>query len=562
MSISTEQLKTLLIGMNAIKSEKYDQMARAALGKNIPLELYLPMNGLIADKHIGQIIATYYKAPFVDLNKEKIDGENLKIIPEHVARTQEAVIFKDENGTLHLATSKIDNHQFFSLIEKETGKQVKVYYTTPLAILEAIKNYKSDIKERINVMLEKMKNRSAKDDSDNSIVDVVNAIMEHAYDCRASDIHIEPLKESVIIRFRIDGVLHEIVEYPKEIHNNVVSRIKILSRLSTDEHDAAQDGRFSYGQGVDHFDVRVSILPTTGGENVVMRLLADNSRALLLEDLGMLKSDLEKIKRAASKPYGMILTAGPTGAGKTTTLYAVLHVLNRPEVNIMTIEDPVEYNVDHVRQSQVNVKKKLNFATGLRSIVRQDPDIIMVGEIRDEETADIAVNAAMTGHLLLSTLHANDAATAFPRLLDMGIEPFLLASSVNIVMAQRLARKICEKCRESYLLEKIDEITKTEPRIIEVIKKVIGKEDFTKKRVYKGKGCKSCGFTGYRGRVGLFEVMEVTEEIRTLIAKKAPSDQIANMAIEQGMNTLLDDGIQKVFQGQTTIEEVIRAIKT
>ncbi|MBU1159753.1 GspE/PulE family protein, partial [Patescibacteria group bacterium] len=401
---------------------------------------------------------------------------------------------------------------------------------------------------------------------------------------KASDIHIEPLGNIVSVRFRIDGVLHEVANYPINIHEKIVFRIKIMSKLRTDEHSSAQDGRFDYAPHTDitdynrssrsvksvaisenqrHvFDVRVSVMPITNGENVVMRLLSERSRRLSLEDLGLWADDFEKVKRAASKPYGMLLTVGPTGSGKTTTLYALLQILNKPEVNIMTIEDPVEYDIERVQQTQVNMKKNLNFTTGLRSIVRQDPDIIMVGEIRDNETADIAINAAMTGHLLLSTLHANDAATAFPRLIEMGIEPFLVASSVNIIIAQRLVRKICEQCRQSYFLsqEEID-LIKSEPNLLNVVEQISGEKDISKIRFFKGSGCKTCNNVGYRGRTGIFEVMEVNDDIRPLIIQKASSDVIYKKAKETGMDSMLHDGVMKIFQGVTTLNEVIRVTK-
>jgi type II secretory ATPase GspE/PulE/Tfp pilus assembly ATPase PilB-like protein len=345
-----------------------------------------------------------------------------------------------------------------------------------------------------------------------------------------------------------------------------------MSRLRTDEHAAPQDGRFSFAPGetetdknAETFDIRLSILPVTNGENIVMRILAEQSQRFSLTDLGFSATDLEKVQRASRKPYGMILSVGPTGAGKTTTLYAVLQILNTSDVNIMTIEDPVEYAVEHVQQTQMNEKKKLTFATGLRSIVRQDPDIIMVGEIRDNETAAIAINAAMTGHLVLSTLHANDAGTTFPRLVDMSIEPFLIASSVNVVIAQRLTRRVCERCRTNYFLG-ADELAllEAEPELAQLIKRFSGKKDIKKIRFYRGakNNCKLCGDTGYHGRVGIFEVMEVSDKVRALIASRASADVITKEARAEGMKTMLEDGIEKVLEGRTTLEEIIRATKT
>ena len=392
---------------------------------------------------------------------------------------------------------------------------------------------------------------------------LVNILLEYAHDNRVSDIHIEPMENHVSVRFRIDGLLHEVVTYPKNIHPVVVSRFKIMARLRTDETAAAQDGRFDYAVEYSRFDVRVSVVPVTNGENIVLRLLSELSRRLSLEELGLSDADITRVKRAITKPYGMILAAGPTGCGKTTTLYGILQILNRPDVNIMTIEDPVEYNIEHVQQIQVNPKKNITFANGLRSIVRQDPDIIMVGEIRDEETADIGVNAAMTGHLLLSSLHTNDAATTFPRLIDLGVEAFLIASSVNVIVAQRLVRKICAKCPVAapFSREEI-KLLEREPKLVEIINKISGKQNLNDITLYKGIGCENCGNMGYVGRFGIFEVLEVTEDIRLLITQRSAAADIDSKARELGMTSMLYDGVSKMLQGLTTLEEIIRVTKT
>jgi type II secretory ATPase GspE/PulE/Tfp pilus assembly ATPase PilB-like protein len=353
-----------------------------------------------------------------------------------------------------------------------------------------------------------------------------------------------------------------VVGYGKELHDKIVFRIKIMARMRTDEHAAAQDGRFTHKISNSSFDVRVSAVPVTNGENVVMRLLTERVEHASIDDLGFLPEDLKKIREATLKSYGMILAVGPTGSGKTTTLYGILRTLNKPEVNIMTIEDPVEYDIEHVQQIQVNPKKELTFANGLRSLVRQDPNIIMVGEIRDKETAAIAVNAAMTGHLLLSTLHANDAATTFPRLIEMGVEPFLVASSVNIVIARRLVRKICERCRATYALtEKELAALREEPELLAYIKQAAKKDDLSQIVLHRGNGCSSCDHTGYSGRIGISEVLKVTDEIRPLIVQKSHSDIIKKKAMESGMTTILYDGAARIVQGITTIEEVIRVTK-
>lgn len=573
MEITDSQLKVLLLGMNMVTAEEFDQAAKDAEEKHIPLAEYLPQVGLVTDNHLGQLLASSFRSNFIDLSKERIARAEVELLPEAVARGQEAIIWKQDEK-IHLATTNTGNYEFINLIARRFGKPVEVYFTTPMSLRTVLRQYEKSYGERIEKLLKRIEGGGESAISsvarDQDVVELVSVIMAYAHASRASDIHIEPLPQYVSVRFRIDGVLHELARYPMRLHEKIVSRIKIMSRLRTDEHAAPQDGRFSFrqeekeGQPAEAFDVRVSILPIQHGENVVMRLLAERSQRLSLADLGFADLDLEKVKRAAGKPYGMILSVGPTGAGKTTTLYATLSLLNQPDVNIMTIEDPVEYGMEHVQQTQVNEKKNLTFATGLRSIVRQDPDIIMVGEIRDEDTAGIAVNAAMTGHLLLSTLHANDAATTFPRLFDLGVEPFLVASSVNVVVAQRLTRKVCEKCKTNYFLGEGElAMLAAEPELAVSIKKAAGKKDLKRIRFYRGAKdhCDVCGGTGYNGRIGIFEVMEVSERVRALIAQKASSDVITKAAREEGMTTMLEDGVMKMLSGQTTLEEIIRATK-
>jgi type IV pilus assembly protein PilB len=561
MQISDEKLKELLVGPGHMSEVDFSAAAKEAEKIHAPLLEYLVKNGVIADEHLGRIIADGYDYHFVDLKKVNINDEMLAFIPEIVARAQKALVFEQTaENSLKLATAHPDNYEFIKFLEKKTGFLVEVYYSSPTGIEEALRHYKSNLGNQVKELIGKLETDVL---NEQNIVKLVNLFLEYAYDNRASDIHIEPLEDDVSVRFRIDGVLHEVSSYPKSLHEKIVFRLKIMSRLRTDEHAAAQDGRFDYDMNDIRFDVRVSILPVTGGENVVMRLLSRQSQRLSFENLGLTGASLQKVKNAADKPYGMIISVGPTGSGKTTTLYAILHILNSPEVNIMTIEDPVEYDVERVQQTQVNEKKDLTFATGLRSIVRQDPDIIMVGEIRDAETADIAVNAAMTGHLVLSTLHANDAATTFPRLIEMDIEPFLVASSVNVIVAQRLVRQICERCRMSYYLSEEElALVRADHAFAAALGKVAGKEDISKVNFYKGAGCKVCGQTGYTGRTGIFEVLEITSEIRPLITEKASADVIERKAKELGMSSMLEDGLAKVLEGITTVAEVMRVTKS
>lgn len=559
MKVKPVQLKNLFLRSNLLTAEQFDSAEKEAKAKDIPLEEYLVQNGFITDNHLGQLLANHFKLNFVDLSQEKIAEQTFALIPEIVAEAHRAVAFRQDGQKLYVATSNPEDYEFFKLLERKTGREVLTYYATPLAIAETLKHYKGNLAMEVERLISDLK---ANPGNDENIVKLVDLFLEYAHDNRASDIHLEPLKNKVSARFRIDGVLHEVVNYPKSLHERIVFRVKIMARLRTDEHAAAQDGRFDYRLDEATFDVRVSVMPVTGGENVVMRLLAERTQRFDLEKLGLLESDLDKVRRAAGKPYGMILAAGPTGSGKTTTLYAILYVLNKPEINIMTIEDPVEYDVERVQQTQVNPKKNLTFATGLRSIVRQDPDVIMVGEIRDAETADIAVNAAMTGHLLLSTLHANNAATVFPRLMEMEIEPFLVASSVNVIIAQRLIRKICERCRMTYFLSHEElQVIQSDPLLERYIREISGRQDFSKIRFYRGAKCEVCSHTGYSGRTGIFEVLEVTDEIRSLITQKAPADVIDQKAKELGMTPMAADGITKAFQGITTLEEVMRTTK-
>ena len=388
-----------------------------------------------------------------------------------------------------------------------------------------------------------------------SIINLIDLFVEYAYSVRASDIHLEPEAEAVRLRFRIDGLLKDVFEkvrIDKVLHQELISRIKVLAGLRTDEHFAPQDGRFKASiKDLGDIDVRVSIIPTYYGENAVMRLLAQ-TQTFSLEDLGFFSVDLERVHKAMKRSYGMILANGPTGSGKTTTLYTILKTLNRPDTSIITIEDPIEYSLPGTTQIQVNTQAGLTLANGLRSILRQDPNVVMVGEIRDEETAAIAVNAALTGHLVLSTLHTNDAATTFPRLIDMGIPPFLVSSTVNVAMGQRLVRLICESCKEERVLSDAE---------IKSIAEILPDLDQNTKKFYIGKGCDVCNSTGYKGRIGVREVLEVNEEIQKLIMARASGQEIKAAAVKNGMTTMVKDGLLKAMQGITTIEEVLRIIQ-
>jgi len=386
-----------------------------------------------------------------------------------------------------------------------------------------------------------------------SIIELVDAIIEEAQMRGASDIHVDPSRSALRVRLRIDGVLQESYQLPKDIHSEIISRIKVLAGMRTDEHQGTQDGRFrhNFANG-DTLDMRVSIAPTYHGENVVLRLLSDNAANYTLEMLGFSDADKKKILAAIKRPHGMILSTGPTGSGKTTTLYTLIKMLNSPEVSIVTIEDPIEYAVEQIEQIQVNTHAGLTFANGLRSVLRQDPNIIMVGEIRDAETASIAVNTALTGHLLLSTLHTNDAATTLPRLLDMGIDAYLVASTVNIAIGQRLVRKICTKCKQKEVATSVAE----EALASIPLKKPIKEGDI----FYHGTGCEACGGSGYAGRLCISEVLVADAAMREAIMRKASSTELRKLAIKGGMTTMLEDGFVKARAGHTSIEEVLRVV--
>ena len=387
---------------------------------------------------------------------------------------------------------------------------------------------------------------------DLSIIDLVQDIIESAYQSRASDIHIDPQEDKVGISFRVDGIMKDISTVSKKLHPSIISRLKVLSGLRTDEHQASQDGRIKFTSARNNlrFDIRLSIMPTYFGENAVMRLLVEVGEQFTLENLGFSERDLEIVKEAISDPYGMILSTGPTGSGKTTTLYTMLKILNSPTVTVITIEDPIEYSMAGITQVQVNHSVGIDFANGLRSILRQDPNIIMVGEIRDTEAANIAVNAALTGHLLLSTLHTNNASTTLPRLIDMGVEPFLIASTVDIAIGQRLIRKLCTTCRE------VKNFTPIEFAALQRSLSMVTPTD----KFYYGKGCPECDGTGYKGRMAIYEVLQVSPKVREAISARANSDEIENIAIAEGMTTMLQDGIAKAKAGLTSIEEILRVM--
>lgn len=513
---------------------------------------------ILTEEQLGQILAGAMKVPFVSLSKLNIPPEVFAIVPQRIMRKSKVVAYEKSGQTLKVAMADPRLKGVVEMLEKKTGLKVEVAYATETELGSIVNLNKKALQITVDELLKNEIALATRTESDSlPIAKIVDTLINTAYEDRASDIHIEPQETESLVRFRIDGVLQDVLRMPKQIHDRMITRIKVLSNLRTDEHMSAQDGKMRMQIPEEQLDIRVSILPVTGGEKAVLRLLSSKSREYSLVSLGMSPNDLAKLERAYAQTYGMILSTGPTGSGKTTSIYAILKILNIREKNITTIEDPVEYWINGANQVQVNVKTNLTFADGLRSILRQDPNIIFVGEIRDNETAGIAVNAALTGHLVLSTLHTNDAATAIPRLSDMGVEPFLVASTVRVIVAQRLLRKICDDCKESVKFTQselakhfgVATLAKYFPDKLDVV-------------TYRGAGCKLCHKTGYKGRLGVFEVLEVSKEIRKLIAEKADADIINQQALKEGMNSMLDDAMTKVQQGLTTIEEVIRVTKS
>lgn len=511
---------------------------------------------VLTDEAVGMFVANTLKVPFVSLSKLTIPEEIFRIVPERMARKHSIIAFARDADGIKLAVTDPTKKELQEMIAKKTGQSVTTYLATERDIENVLQNYRKVLKETFDELIkaELSANTAVADDA--PIAKITDLLIITAYRDKASDIHIEPEEQNCLIRFRIDGILHDVLNINKKLHDRIITRIKVLSRLRTDEHLGAQDGKMRMDVDSETLDLRVSIIPIADGEKVVLRLLTSKYRQFSLQDLGMNDEDLKKVNSAMNKSYGMILSTGPTGSGKTTTIYALIKILNTREKNITTIEDPVEYRIKGVNQIQVNVKANLTFANGLRSILRQDPNVIFVGEIRDSETAGIGVNAALTGHLVVSTLHTNDAATALPRLIDMKVEPFLVASTVNVIIGQRLVRKICDSCKLSTTMKR-SEILKNISQ--DILDKHFGTEGDIS--VYRGVGCNACHGTGYRGRIGIFEVINMSENIKKHIVDKNDSDVIAKEAIAEGMTTMLDDGLDKVARGFTTIEEVLRVTK-
>ena len=593
MRVSDKVVEDLLLANGKISAEQIESLKEQEKNEHKPLQDIAINANLITEKDLTQAFAEQIDVPFVEINAKDIEKEILHLIPERIARQYGVVVYGIEEGDVKLlAMEDPDDIQAISFLQKQLGTDVRISIATKTNILQAIDQYRenisSEITEIISAEQEEAEGSEYSEEDlaeDSPVAQTVNLLIEGAIKSGASDIHIEPREGYVSVRYRIDGILKEVNKLPKKVQGALVSRIKILSNLKIDERRAPQDGRFKIGINGLLYALRVSTLPITDGEKVVMRILNESTKALTLEELGYWGPALETINKAIVQPHGMVLVTGPTGSGKSTSLFSVLSILNNPTVNISTIEDPVEYKIQGANQTQVNPQAGMTFASGLRALLRQDPNIIMVGEIRDGETASLGVQAALTGHLVFATLHTNNAATCLPRLLDMGIEPFLIASTVRAVVGQRLVRRLCQHCRVQY--KPNDEIIKKiaqsfgikDVSIMQAIHKLeeqavsygIGAQDkasaeslaTTAKSIEhlwqaNEEGCEECNRSGYRGRMGIYEVLGNSPDVQKLIVGSATSDVINQQAIKEGMVSMQLDGLIKALRGQTTIEEILR----
>lgn len=589
LSATTQkQVEEKLVSDGLISTEKLAEVRKKASEEGTPIFSALVQQGFITNESLTKTTASVTKVPYVNLLNAKVEGKILALLPQDIAERYMAVPLGEMQKRLVVAMLDADNVQAVDFLSNKIGRPLKVYAASEEGIRNVIKQYEASIGKEVADQFdtpppatteEKGGKKDPNDKSktittivqDSPISKALNTIMEYAAKNRASDIHIEPLEKELKIRCRIDGVMREILKLPKSTEAPLVSRIKILSNLKIDEHRVPQDGQFSVHAAGKDIDLRIAISPVVWGEQVVIRLLDKSGTSLKLEDMGYRGRALRTIRTGLERPNGMILTSGPTGSGKSTSLYALLNEIKNDTINIVTLEDPVEYKMDGINQIQVNADVGLTFAAGLRSILRQDPDVVMVGEIRDKETATLAVQAALTGHLVFSTLHTNSAAGILPRLLDMGIEPFLIASTVHTVIGQRLVRRITDEGKETYESDKAETAAIQEtlgkflPKDKDEMKKatddfgyetlpLVGQNAYT---LSKGKDSPGAP-GGYKGRMGLYEVFEITDEIQDLILKRSTSNDIQEMARQQGMITMREDGYFKALAGQTTLTEVNR----
>ena len=568
MAFSLEEVKQLAEKSGKVNPVDLAEAVNAAVHLQVQLEEVLVGRRLMGEEELGGILAASRGLEYVDLKTVEVPQEVLKLIPEEFAMTRHVVPVRIEAGVLVVAMEDPTDLEAVEFAKKQAGREVRLVYADKRGIQRALRGYKGSLQEEFTQLVEESVVKTSVGQTpigelakDVSIVKAIDTLLEFAILEDASDVHLEPLVNEVVVRYRIDGVLHDVLTLPLEIHPALVARIKILANLKLDETRLPQDGETEFkSEEGKKVSLRVSVLPTVQGEKVVLRVLEEVLQHFSLMSLGLNAKQMEVMGRSMVKPHGMILVTGPTGSGKTTTLYTILGLLNMAGVNISTVEDPVENRIRRVNQTQVNPRAGYTFANGLRSLLRQDPDIIMVGEIRDEETAKIAVNAAMTGHLVLSTLHTNDAPGAIPRMLDLGVEPFLLASTLELVVAQRLVRKICPFCKK--VAGQVRDWAVELKRIIENETELAQVMGLLPVSEVKGEGEWRCHHSGYKGRTGLFEMMMIDDEMRELITGRTTAVQIKEAAMQKGMQTILVDGIGKVKEQITTMDEVLRVSLT
>ncbi len=598
MRIPDSLVKKLLEKKGGFTKEQLDSLEEQEATDKKPLQDLVIKNNLLTEKDLTKLYADEIEVPFIELNGKEIKHEVLKLLSERIARQYNAVVFDiDEQDNKLVAMEDPDDIQALNFLQKQLGNKLRVHITTTSLLQTALDQYRGNISSELTKVIaddEAVEDSQDIDESDlaedSPVAQTVNIIIEYGVQASASDIHIEPRENFVVIRYRIDGLLREANKLPRKLLGALISRIKILSNLKIDEHRAPQDGRFKVEISGQVYALRVSTLPILDGEKVVLRILNESTKASDFTELGFWGNALADMQHAIVQPHGMILVTGPTGSGKSTTLFSVLSSLNTPNVNISTVEDPIEYHIVGANQTQVNPLAGMTFGSGLRALLRQDPNIIMVGEIRDGETADLAVQASLTGHLVFSTLHTSNAATCLPRLLDMGVEPFLIASTVRIVVAQRLVRRLCVDCREIYApdaatLKQLDKsfrlsnnggvkqiheletvalqdgIGKASGSDIHAETNQLSSTTTSITRLWKphDDGCDSCNHTGFKGRIGIYEVLSNTSAIQKMIVTNSSSETIEQAAIGDHMLTMQLDGLVKALRGQTTIEEVLRA---
>ncbi len=580
MHVSEGELKEFIIDSGLVAKKEVDTAIEEAKKRGQSIGDVLIARGSITEDALRRIQAYVLGIPFVNLKDHHIPIEILALIPEPIARTHNIIAFKKDGGELEVAMLDVDDLASIESMRKKTGLKILPRLTDTESIKHALLEYQKSLKdefgdiistetEKIRVVAEGDKDLSSDDlkkmAEDLPIVRIVDTLLRHAIVQGASDVHIEPMEDAVLVRYRIDGILHDAMTLPKVAAAGIAARIKVLSNLKLDEKRLPQDGRFKMETEADRVSFRVSILPTFFGEKIVMRLLRETGEGFTLDVLGLHGENMERIHHALKQTTGIILISGPTGSGKTTTLYTMLDILNKPDVNISTIEDPIEYQMKRVNQTQVNPQIGFTFANGLRALVRQDPNIIMIGEIRDGETASLAINAALTGHLVLSTIHTNSAAGAIPRLIDMGVEPFLLVSTLRVIVGQRLVRKLCES-KEPYTVEKAMRAKIANDAEFDVALKTLHDEKLVKENTrlddisfYRPVPSPECE-DGYKSRIGIHEVLAVSPAIREIILHSSTSDAIETQAKKEGMLTMLEDGLYKAARGITSLEEVLRAI--